>query len=359
MVEKREPPKVQLPPEILKYISKDAPKKARMLAAKALVPMSPTVQLTVLYFLTSDADPSVAEAAKNTLLGLPLSMLKKTLSEPLHPKILDFFAREKKDEYEILEPILLNKYVDDETLICLAPQVDERAAQLIAGNQQRLLENPEIGSALKKNNKIPRNIIDRVVSFLRVNGIILEGESAELTQDEIKQILKDAPSPEALEEGKEEEAGLFPAEVLFDDDKVDEEAKKNILKKISEMTVSEKVKLALLGNKEARAILIKDPNKVVATAVVKSPRLKENEVINIAQMRSVDDEVIRIIARNPEWTRNYAVQLALVNNPKTPLQRSMQFVKNLRVNDLKQLAKNKNIPSALSKIAKELYNKRR
>ena len=84
------------------------------------------------------------------------------------------------------------------------------------------------------------------------------------------------------------------------------------------MTVFQKIKLARMGNKEARGLLVRDRNKIVATAAVRSPKITENEVAGFAKARNVSDEVMRIIARNREWTRNYKVKLALATNPKCP-----------------------------------------
>src|SRR5262249_53344260 len=103
----------------------------------------------------------------------------------------------------------------------------------------------------------------------------------------------------------------------------------------------------------------KDSNKVVASAVIKSPRITEGEVLAISQMRTVHDEIIRLISNNQEWTRNYNLQVALANNPKTPFPVALKFVRQLRPPDLQKLAKNKNIPSQLSKISKELFEKKR
>jgi hypothetical protein len=348
--------RITLPPEIVKYIAKDAPKDAKMLAAKALVPMAPAIQATVLFFLTGDPDPDIAAAARQTLAGLPAGILRKILVEPLHPKVLHFFAQSRTQEEELLEVILLNNACGDETYAALAAGIQsEKILTIIVNNQSRLMRTPAIAEALRKNPATPKNLVDRTISFLRMNGITLEGESPELTPAEIQQLTETA----ALGEGEEEE-DYFPEELILEgSQEMTEEQRQNITQKIAEMGVAEKVKLALMGNKEARSILIKDPNKVVATSVVKSPRIKENEVIMIAQMRSVNDEVVRIIARNPDWVQLYAVQLALANNPKTPLQVAMRFVRTLRLRDLSDVSKSKNISPTVTKLAKELYMQRR
>ncbi len=124
------------------------------------------------------------------------------------------------------------------------------------------------------------------------------------------------------------------------------------------MNVSQKIKLAYLGNATVRSILIRDSNKVVATAVLKSPQLTDSEVLSIANNRNVCDDVLREIARNKEWFRIYAVKLALVNNPKTPAAVSVPIVSQLMLHDLKRLANNRNVPSVITTTARNLLRRK-
>jgi len=101
-------------------------------------------------------------------------------------------------------------------------------------------------------------------------------------------------------------------------------------------------------------ILVRDSNRVVATAAAKSPKLTESDVVKICQMKNVHDDVLRIIANNKEWIKSYQIRLALVNNPKTPLQASMRFLSLLRDHDLETLSKSKSIPAALALQAKRI-----
>lgn len=124
--------------------------------------------------------------------------------------------------------------------------------------------------------------------------------------------------------------------------------------KIQKMGVAERVALALKGDKEARSILIKDANKLVQLAVVNSPRLQDAEVIAIAKNRSVNDEVLRRIGSRKEWLKHYEVRSALVQNPRTPLPLAMKLVATLSARDLQQLAKSKNVPTAIATLARRL-----
>jgi len=125
------------------------------------------------------------------------------------------------------------------------------------------------------------------------------------------------------------------------------------------MNVSDKIKLALFGNKEVRSTLIRDANKIVATTVLKSPKVTDGEVAMYANSRNVCDDVIRIIAGNKEWVKNYRVKVALVNNPKTPVPIAMKLVSSLNTKDLKDLAGSRNVSGAVCNLAKNLLNQRK
>jgi hypothetical protein len=127
--------------------------------------------------------------------------------------------------------------------------------------------------------------------------------------------------------------------------------RESIITKISKMNVGARVKLAMLGNKEERGVLIRDASKVVSSAVLASPKLTDQEVELIAAMKNVQESVLRDIQRNRKFMKNYNVVKNLINNPRCPLDLSLNMVKLLMVNDLKGLSMNKNVPETLKKIA--------
>jgi len=135
-------------------------------------------------------------------------------------------------------------------------------------------------------------------------------------------------------------------EIELEDDEFE-----SLISKIQNMSISEKVKSAIKGDKSHRRILINDQNKLICTAVVKNPGIREDEIVSASQNRNINQDVLRLIARNVEWIKKYAVKLNLANNPKTPIEISMRYLSTFRLNDLILLSKNKNIPSALSTSA--------
>src|SRR5256885_11624063 len=117
--------------------------------------------------------------------------------------------------------------------------------------------------------------------------------------------------------------------------------------------------MAMLGNAFARATLIRDSNKTVSMACIRSPGVSDAEAHHYATNRSLDDDIIRYIANKRQWTRLYGVKVALINNPKCPLPVSMRFLSHLRPPDLKAISRSKGIPSALANAAKQLLESRK
>lgn len=156
------------------------------------------------------------------------------------------------------------------------------------------------------------------------------------------------------EEMIEGEEVSFPNELVEEIEQVTEEKHKSIFQLVLTMSISEKVQLALKGNKEARGILVKDPNKLICSAVIKSPKMTEAEALGYAKSRNVSDEVLRLISMNKEWMRSHNVVLALVQNPRTPLGISMQLLMRLSDKEMADVAKSKAVAGAVAAAAKRL-----
>ncbi|HUR36767.1 MAG TPA: hypothetical protein VM009_03055 [Terriglobales bacterium] len=131
----------------------------------------------------------------------------------------------------------------------------------------------------------------------------------------------------------------------------DSNARLSPLQRVARLSVGERVKLAFLGNKEERAILIRDGSRVVYSAVVNSPKLTDQEVETIASMKNVQEGVLRELARKRKFIKNYIVVRNLVNNPRCPMDLSLNFLKNLTPKDLKELSMNKGVPETVRKLA--------
>jgi hypothetical protein len=120
------------------------------------------------------------------------------------------------------------------------------------------------------------------------------------------------------------------------------------------MGISEKIKMALSGDKEWRSILVRDGNKLVSGSVLKNPRISEAEILRILMLGVQNDEVIRLICANREWVKNYRIRKALIDCPKTPLANSLRYLTQLHDKDLARYAKSRNISSVISTQAKRM-----
>ena len=131
------------------------------------------------------------------------------------------------------------------------------------------------------------------------------------------------------------------------------QVRESTVQKIASLNVAQRMTLAMKGSREERAVLIRDPNKIVAVAVLSSPKLTETEVESIAKMANVSDEILRMIGFSRAWTKNYAVVHALVRNPKTPVAMSMNFLARLSDKDLRSLSTNRNVPDVVRVSARK------
>jgi hypothetical protein len=126
---------------------------------------------------------------------------------------------------------------------------------------------------------------------------------------------------------------------------------------VSALPIAARLKLASKGTREQRAQLIRDSNRIVATAVLTSPKLTESEVEAFAKMGNVSEDVLRIIGTNRAWLKNYAIIHAVTRNPKTPPAISMQLMHRLTEKDIKMLATDRNVPEALRRAARRTLTK--
>ena len=131
-----------------------------------------------------------------------------------------------------------------------------------------------------------------------------------------------------------------------------------VFQQIALMSIKDRVMLAIKGTREARLILVRDPNRLVASAVMRNPRLSENEVEYIASIKAIHEDVLRQIAIHRGWVKSYAVIHNLVRNPRTPIGSSLGFLNRIQTRDLRALSLNRNIPDVIRQTASRHYIKR-
>jgi len=168
------------------------------------------------------------------------------------------------------------------------------------------------------------------------------------------------PAKAVIDAGAGQDAGEEPPEaesvVPPGDDKEEpaDEEHFSKYKLLQNMPINEKIRMAMIGDKEWRSLLIKESNKLVSAAVIKNPRITESEILAIAKASELNEEVIRLVCMNKDWIKIYPIRKALVENSKTPLPRALRFLSTLNEKDLAAMAKSKNISSVIARQAQRL-----
>jgi hypothetical protein len=350
-----------LPKPLHKHVDAKAPPPLRMMGAKGLVPAVAAIDLvTMLYVLSFDEDAAVRETATRTAEGLPDKIFGVALrSEGLKGQVLDWLADRFSGKETAVELVLLNPTTLDDTVARLAPVVSQRLADIVRQNELRLLRHDDIVRQLCRNPNALASTIDGACDFCVRNGLTLL-DVPQLVEAH-KRIHGVDPTAQAVEPG-ETAVGLmaeYQNELAQDVERplrqeTEEEASRRltITQRVLKMSVAQKIKLATLGNKEARTILLRDPNKLVCMAAVTSPRITDGEILGLSNSRTVNADVLRLIYSTRDYVKTYAIRIALVKNPKVPLPTALKLMQALQERDIKELSRDRNVPQTVQSQAK-------
>ena len=350
-----------LPAPLQKHADPAAPAPLRLMGAKGLVPAAAPVDLvTLLFMLAHDPDPGVRETAVRTAAGLPDRISSAALrAEGLAGPVLDWLADRHAGNDASLELVLLNPSTPDDTVARLAAVVSQRLTELVRQNELRLLRHEGIIRGLCANPAALASTLDGACDFCVRNGLTLLDEprlvEAHRRVHGVDPRLRPAQPHETaaglLAEYAEELArdGGEAAPVPGDDQST---RRLTMTQRIGRMSVAEKIKLATLGNKEARTLLLRDANKLVCMAAATSPRITDGEIIGLANSRTANADVLRYIYSNREFLPTYSVKIALVKNPKVPLPTALKLLQTLQEKDIKDLSRDRNVPQTIQSQAK-------
>jgi len=281
-------------------------------------------RVEILSVLAMDSDETVSERAKEAILCLPIESFLEALQrqQALEP-LFDFAARTMASSPAVCTGWIDNKSCDGDHLGPAAKHFSTSNVQTLMDDLERVSASPALTVAL--------------------------ANSTSVTTDQkhlLQELLSDAPLDEAAVAEAAAEAEPDPVK------------RQTLLQRLSKMTVAQRVQFAIKGGSEARRVLIRDTNKVVQRAVLQSPRLTDQEVEQFASMSTLTDEILRLIAGNRVFRKNYSVVRNLMNNPKTPLDVSLHMLPLMNAVDLKRLTSNKNIPETLRTTAQKLNRQR-
>jgi len=391
-------------PVVLAMVNGTAPETARLAAARGLLPLPQADLLEVLVALSKSEGGEIAEAARETLESQDQSdLLIAAKADDTAPAVLTYLVTSSSATQEVHEAAILNVQTPDEAIVTLAKQTpDPLLLEFIAVNQQRLIRTPAIIDAILENpartaeaerraNETRREFFEKergarqVADELRARGKTAAAEffeTAELTTatgelsfddawliaqhievsdadiddswlpteryEELatESLAEQAASVQRIIEHERLETGSVSAERV------------SLIRRIMFMNAKDRMKLGMKGDREARGILIRDSNKVVAAAVINNPRITDQEVENIAAMRTVSDEVLRLIALNRAWARSYPIIHNLVRNPRTPIPTVIGILPRIRSKDLHHLSQNRNVSEGVRRQALRLSQTR-
>ena len=137
-----------------------------------------------------------------------------------------------------------------------------------------------------------------------------------------------------------------------------EEQRGSALQKIAKLDIKGRIQLAMKGSKEERSLLIRDGTKVVALAVLESPKITDSEVEKFANQKNVLESVLRGITLKRRFMKQYAILRNLTFNPRTPIDVSLGLVKHLLTQDLRNLAGNKEVSDTVRKMATRMFRQK-
>jgi hypothetical protein len=306
----------------------------------------------------------VRATAIDTLSKLPDPVLMPACEAPLLAPVLHFLARTIKNE-EALGRLIANASTADQTVEEVARVCTERISERIAVNEQRLLRTPTIMEALYKNRNTRMSTADRLIELAARNRVELTGiPGFQAHVEALQGQLIPEPSEEPLPQDMifQQTLAEDTDENAFSDDKSGAEEVKQKYKplnmQIADMTKAEKLRLAMVGNMAARAILVRDHNKQVSMAAVQSPQVTAGEAAAFAKSKEVSEEILRFVGNKKEWIKNGEVKHNLCFNAKTPVGISLRFISHLRMEELKALAKSRNVSPQLKSMAAQWINRK-
>ncbi len=328
------------PGDLLKaVVAGTAPKNLRSIVARGLAPVPPSQMLELLVCLLSDVDANIASQAAQTIAQWnEEEIIAQLKNRDCPPSVLSHFGTTGSSD-RVLHAILKNPSSPSTLIGSLAMTVPGPLIETILDNRVRIIESREILENIKRN-PFATPEIHRLVQEIETE--FLGNKKKEYTVQETPE--SSFPQLRSLELV----SGPPPEDLSLEGLPSDgEDRQVAVSKRLSAMSVREKIRHALFGTREIRTILIRDSNKEVALTVLHSPKLTDNEIETIAAMRSVNEEILREIGSRKEWIRNYAVVQNLVKNPKTPPLISQRLLPRLRSQDLLQMTRDRSVPDAV------------
>jgi hypothetical protein len=346
----------------------------RQLAARGVAPgIRPGEALAIIALLSESTEPATRATAVATLANIPAPLLSGALAGEVLPGVLALIAPAYARDTAVMAKLLAHPDLPPSAVADIAALANETVAELVATNEERLLANPAIIEKLYMNKSTRMSTADRILELAVRNSVELRGipaykEAAAAIGQELIAEPSPEPTPDDLlfqkVETASKEAPVDPR--VEDTHHLDEETGEEVVEEkflplhaqLALMTTSQKIRRAMLGSSAERLLLVRDNNRLVAQAAVKSPAIQESEIVRVSASRNVSEDVLRTIALDREWTRSHQIKLNLTQNPRTPFAFASKLIPHLREHELKAIAKSKNVTGAVSQAARQWLSRR-
>ena len=333
------------------------PREALLTFARGFLPLEQEDVIAVLAYLALSDDAEIAGLAGTTLAETPPRVVIGVASnEGTAPEHLARLAR-ASHENAVLGALIRNRALDDATVEQLAFRADAQLQEVIVINQARILRAPEILDALLQNPNLTGDVRRRAIETREE----FFDKKARLADLGIEEDLADAPIEpivDLLEAAQQEDANPQPAakpSLILTEAEANDPKKEALFARILRMTVAEKVLLAFRGNRSTRLILVRERNRLIASAAIRNPRMTDGEAESIAGMRDVSEEVLRIISLRRDWMSKYPIVMALARNPRTPVGVVLPLINRLTLRDLKGLKDDRGVAEVVRATARKMY----
>ncbi len=329
-------------------------------------PLAPEDYVEVLPYVFEQGDKTIKENVTEAINQLSFDLLIPFLEKTEDVNVLVFYFQfflKVEPNPELLIKILNNPNCPP-SLFTIAAKCSFPEVLTYLVNNVRLLQKHKSILQILKENKYLDGFLKEKLKEYEEFGMLGEKKPVEVKKEEEEVVEEEDKETAAIKEKLLEEAEKEGIEVS-EQSKLEvsetelEEEELTLYQKLLRMTVAQKIDRALKGTKEERTLLIRDSNKVVAMAVIQSPKITEQEVAAIAGMRNVHKDVLRYIGSNRQFLKKYKIILALVKNPKTPPDIALTLLKRIAERDLKSLVRDRGISEFVRQAASRLLKSRK
>jgi hypothetical protein len=374
-------------PQMLDMIrNSQVPSNLMQSAARGALSVAPEETIEILVYLAMH-HKLFAERARLTLAGWDERACGLAAADPkTSQEVLQYFISSDNLRISLLPALADNPSVSEEALDAIAvagsrPVVEVLLKSARVMGSPRMLQGLLTNASLQPNEAteirklliplettssapgqassesgLPDEVVETAVKkYLEENAAELAAENDKLFQPlegALEEMAPGAVSASAAAAAAPATPARKPPVAPADD------RRDSALQKIAKLGIQGRITLAMRGTKEERAILIRDSTKLVAMAVLDSPKISDAEVEKFALQKNVLEAVLRGIPMRRKFAKNYSIMRNLVFNPRTPLDLGLGLMKNLMVHDLKNLSGNKEVSDTVRKLALRMFKQK-